>query len=501
MGFDRDQSPFVSTNVRKLRRRMFIAGCLLFGLLIWLGSGRAWAQPGSNDRPHYVSKSEFRIPFNLDPGNPRLLEIQLYVSEDLGQSWLKIASAAPEQGGFRFLANHDGLYYFTVRTVDISNKGSPPAILPGAPPQIRVCVDTQKPLVSLRQAPAREGLVGVEWESRDENLDVNGFVLEFRTLNSQDWLPLTVEGGRTGQRYWNPGAPGSIETRLRVRDLARNEGEAHRTINGLNESGGRSSNGESQQFGGNYNDPDAGRGSAPGSSRSDPRYVNSAQISLNYEIREEGPSGTSSVELWETRDTRNWNKLKEDRSHQPPLTFEVKDEGVYGFTLVAKSGVGLYERLPRSGDAPQVWVEVDLKRPEISFVHAVVDPGPETGKLTITWKATDKNLARNPISLSYSKEPEGPWTPIESGLPNVGSHVWRIPTGVPYQFYVQVEAIDKAGNIGKRKTQELVKVDLKKPRSVILEVAPAGVSGTGGSAGGNSKAPVDSQSNWRPMKE
>jgi len=67
-----------------------------------------------------------------------------------------------------------------------------------------------------------------------------------------------------------------------------------------------------------------------GSSRTEPRYVNSKRISLNYEIKEEGPSGTSAIELWLTRDGRAWDKYKEDASHQPPLTFEVKEEGQYG---------------------------------------------------------------------------------------------------------------------------------------------------------------------------
>jgi hypothetical protein len=484
MGLSRDHSPIPCTNLRGFRRRIFVAGCILVALLIWLGSGRVWAQGGANDRPHYMGRSTFRIPFNVDPGNPRLFEIQLFISENLGQTWQKIASAAPEQGAFQFRAERDGLYYFTVRTVDTSGKGSPPSILPGSPPQIRICVDTQAPLVSLSQAPpVRDGRVGVEWEIRDENLDVNGILLEYRAVGSQDWIPLTVEGGRTGQRYWTPGTPGSVEVRLRARDLAKNEGEAHRTI------GGAGDGGDGRQLGGNYNDPDAGRGSAPGSSRSDPRYVNSKRISLNYEIKEEGPSGTSSVELWMTRDGRSWDRSTEDKSHQPPLTFSVIEEGLYGFTLLVKSGVGLSERPPRGGDAPQVWVEVDLHEPVVAFVHAEVDPGPDTGKLTIAWKATDKNLGRDCVTLSYSKDPEGPWTQIATGQPGSGSYVWHMPpSGIPYQFYVQAEAVDKAGNVGKRRTQEVVKVDLKKPKGIILDVAPAGA--------GTPKS-TDSESNKR----
>lgn len=472
MGLFRHHPPMPYTNPRDLRRRLFIGGFILAAVLIWLGGSHVRAQGTGSDRPHYVPKSTFRIPFNVDASNTRLLEVQLFVSEDQGQTWQKAASAAPEQGGFHFRAERDGLYYFTVRTVDINGKASPPTIQ-GVAPQIRVYVDTQLPLVSLRQAPYRNGLVGVEWEIREENLDVNNLYLDYRTGNGQDWIPLTVEGGRTGQRYWNAGAFGNLEARLRVRDLAKNEGEARLRLNGGGEGGG-----DSRALGGNYADPDAARGLPPGSSRTEPRYVNSKRISLNYEIKEEGPSGTSSVELWATRDGQAWDRLKEDVSHQPPLVVDVKDEGIYGFTLLVRSGVGLSEREPRRGDVPQAWVEVDLHEPVIEYVDTKVDPGPDLGKLTIAWKATDKNMARDPIRLSYSKDPEGPWTEIAPSQPNSGSYVWRMPpTGIPYQFYVQVEATDKAGNVGKRRTEKMVKVDLKKPKGIILDIGPANAGG------------------------
>ena len=279
MGSLREYPPIPCTNLPGLRRRLLFAGVILAGILIWLGSGRVWAQ--GNDRPHYVPKLVFRIPFNVDANNPRLLEVRLFVSEDQGQNWQRVSSVPPEQGGFQFRAEHDGLYFFTVQTVDINNKPSPPNVQ-GMPPQIRVYVDTQNPLVSLRQAPARDGQVGVEWEIREENLDVNSLILEYHTAGSQEWIPLTVEGGRTGQRYWNPGVAGNVEARLRVRDLAKNLGEAQRVL----VAGGGESGGDSRQLGGNYNDPDAGRSMPAGSSRAEPRYVNAKR--LQFELRDQG---------------------------------------------------------------------------------------------------------------------------------------------------------------------------------------------------------------------
>src|SRR5260370_14468994 len=72
MGLRSDHPTIPCTNLRGLRRRLLIAGFVLAGVLIWLGGGRVWAQGTANDRPHYVPKSMFRIPFNIDAGNARL---------------------------------------------------------------------------------------------------------------------------------------------------------------------------------------------------------------------------------------------------------------------------------------------------------------------------------------------------------------------------------------------------------------------------------------------
>jgi hypothetical protein len=210
----------------------------------------------------------------------------------------------------------------------------------------------------------------------------------------------------------------------------------------------------------------------------DRRLVNSKRISLNYELKEVGPSGVSTIELWYTQDGRAWSRYPLPRSgdevQRPPLVFEVNQEGVYGFTLVAKSGVGLGERPPQVGDRPQVWVEVDLTRPLVSLQNVLVGQGPDKGKLTVHWTARDKNLGRDPIAISYAEQAGGPWTPIVEHIQNTGRYVWSMPERVPYQFLVRVEAADLAGNVGEAVTPTMVKVDLAQPKVRILQVEPAG---------------------------
>jgi hypothetical protein len=156
------------------------------------------------------------------------------------------------------------------------------------------------------------------------------------------------------------------------------------------------------------------------------------------------------------------------------MQFEMAREGLYGFTLVVRSGVGLGDSPPQVGDPPQVWVEVDWTKPSVEDVAAVVGRGPDTGKLTVTWRALDKNMAAQPITLSYAQQKDGPWTPFARDLENTGRYVWRMDQNVPFKFFVRVEAKDKAGNVGSADTDKQAIVDLSQPKGVILGVEPGG---------------------------
>jgi hypothetical protein len=432
---------------------------LLAGLLL---PGPARAQgPAPEAGVSYTRQPLFHIPFHTDAGDRRIQQVQLFYSTDQGRNWRLYASAVPTEKYFKqFTAEQDGLFWFAVRTQDVAGQFYPPAV-ESLRPQLKVFVDTQPPAITLEALPPREGTVGVRWEVRDENLDPASLRLDYRLPGAGDWRPLGMDAVAVGQRYWQAGTNGAQEVRLQARDRADNRSEKIITINPAGNGG-------------------AGFMSAtgPGAASDNIRMVNSKRISLNYEVQDVGPSGISLVELWYTRDGRNWQKYRDYPNQQPPLVFEVQDEGLYGFTLIVRSGVGLGERPPQVGDPPQAWVKVDLTNPVVRLLGAEVGRGNEAGNLTITWSATDENLGRQPVTLSYAEQAEGTWTPIAANLENTGRYVWKMPpTGVPYRFLVRVEAADRAGNVGRDQTANPVIVDLAKPRASILKVEPAEKTG------------------------
>lgn len=198
--------------------------------------------------------------------------------------------------------------------------------------------------------------------------------------------------------------------------------------------------------------------------------VNTRKIRLNYSVSDVGPSGVAAVELWATRDGRTWQRYSNEPPPAGPLVVHVAEEGRYGFSIVVKSGVGLKSTAPETGDAPQLWVEVDETKPTVYVKDVRFGKGGDQGTLHIQYAANDVNICDRPVTISMSTHRDGPWTPIASGLENTGNYVWTMPKDVPYQFYVKVEACDRAGNTGGCCYHDPVKVDLTRPKGTILGV-------------------------------
>ena len=197
------------------------------------------------------------------------------------------------------------------------------------------------------------------------------------------------------------------------------------------------------------------------------RLVNTKRITLNFEVKDVGPSGLANVELWYTQNCRDWKKY-DAGANSKAYVVEVDEEGMYGFTLVARSGLGLSKEAPVSGDQPQVWTIVDLTPPEVQVTE--VAPNADSKQLVIAWKASDKNFSRTPISLSYAETEAGPWRMIAANLENNGKYTWQMPPGTPAKFIVRAEATDLAGNVSRALWSKPLLLDNSTPTVSITNV-------------------------------
>lgn len=342
------------------------------------------------------------------------------------------------------------------------------------------------------------------------------------------WTPLPVVPGERGNQRFRPGLPGDVTVRLTLRDLAGNEATDEKTVPGtsgllttsavapvapaptLNNPGmipppapppvgapiGVSSAATAPAPVplptpaaveptpapvplANTATAVAGGTTPPRGPLPPLQIVNKKQIKLGFDVAKFGPSGLGSVEVYVTTDEgATWEKSTGEVSVSLPVSAEVKGpapvrgmvtvqlprDGVsYGFFLVVKSRAGLGKPAPQPGEVPQVRVEVDTTQPSAELYA----PQPDAARreaLVLAWKAEDRNLAANPVSLEWSASPNGPWDYIgEPQLPNTGRYTWVVPEKTPPKVYLRLTVRDTAGNAAVAQTPEPVLIDLSVP--------------------------------------
>ena len=169
----------------------------------------------------------FRIPFNVDPADrPRLKEVQLWVSDDLGFKWAPKSRTTPDRPAFTFRSNKDGEYWFAVRTLD--NKGQLfPSDEEKPEPSMKVVVDTSPPSIVLEPYGRRGSLATVRWEVRDEHLDLGSLVVEYQTAGAREWRSVPVtRPALIGSANWDAGTVDPIKVRASIADRAGNVSES-----------------------------------------------------------------------------------------------------------------------------------------------------------------------------------------------------------------------------------------------------------------------------------
>jgi hypothetical protein len=154
------------------------------------------------------------------------------------------------------------------------------------------------------------------------------------------------------------------------------------------------------------------------------------------------------------------------------IVVPVAQEGVpVGYYVVVKSKAGLGKSPPVKSDIPHIRVEVDTTFPEAVLYSPQPEPG-QRDTLVLTWKATDRNLSLNPVTLEWSEKREGPWSPIGPGeLPNTGKYTWAMHPNMPASVYLKLMVKDSAGNVAVAQTQEPLLIDLNIPEVNVLGIS------------------------------
>ena len=458
----------------------------------------------------YHNATSFKIPFEIGSADKkRIKSIELYVSEDRGETWKLYTSTTASTSYFAFRGNREGEFWFAIRTLDISGRYNPSDDQP-IEPDWRVMVDTQKPSLAL-EVIARQGpMAAVRWDARDENLNVSSLKIEYSQPGTGIWRPVPIDRlAPSGETQWDAGSANALRLRASIEDKAGNiqifetdlpdgvaqrpqfsggkpesmDSQAPAPIAHMASAGDRrgilgmqnprgmpsqpsqgdwvdnpasqagpvaESNRMSQVYQGQ---PGANTASRPADTRgqevvaSHVNLINSPKFPLNYSVDDAGPNGPATVELWITRDGgKNWSRWAEDSDRTSPFPVDLGGEGFYGLSIVARSLAGQGDEIPRPGSQAQIWVEVDSTPPAIVLNTIKLGVGNQSGRVLIPWRAEDRNFVSRPISLFYRPETSNQWIPIAENIENSGQYFWTPGPQVPPVFHIRIEAVDKAGN-------------------------------------------------------
>ncbi len=479
--------------------------------------------------PIYTRQTSFSIPFRIDRAERTATEpvaVQLQVSVDRGTTWRAQGRIPPNAGRFEFRAAADGEYWFAVQTIDNQNRLRPPkADAPG----LRVIVDTALPKLELGAHRGPNGEITVRWQITEPNLDPGSVQIAYRTNVSPTMQSVAIDRNRlAGENlvhmgdasWWLQDGGSRVEIRAEARDRAGNIAVTNAQVSLADpppaETAANSpppgtmpaTGAPALQGQGNARRPLLHTASLPmpeasvaiqinpaignrygqqaaessrGVAGSDePRMVNTRMFELEYAVDSVGPSGIARVELWGTRDGgQTWTSLGVDEDKKSPFLVSVPEEGMYGFRITVRSGVGIGGEPPALGAAPEARIGVDLTKPDVRIVSAEQLTGKDSGKLVVSWEARDRMLARQGISLFYSVSPGGPWQPIAVGLENSGQYAWMADKDVPERIYLRVEARDEAGNLGIFESPQAVALDRVHPNVHIRDIRPVGQSADG----------------------
>jgi hypothetical protein len=190
-------------------------------VLVWVAGGAKNLKAEGNVLFH--NATSFKIPFNVDAADKRKIKsLELYVSEDKGETWRLYTSITPTYDHFAFRGTRDGEYWFAVRTLDVYGRYNPKDDAP-IEPVWRVVVDTQKPTFAM-EVVARQGTTAtVRWDARDENLDVASLKIEYSQPGTGVWRPVPIDRLLpSGETRWDAGSANVLRLRGSVGDKAGN---------------------------------------------------------------------------------------------------------------------------------------------------------------------------------------------------------------------------------------------------------------------------------------
>jgi Flp pilus assembly protein TadD len=164
-----------------------------------------------------------------------------------------------------------------------------------------------------------------------------------------------------------------------------------------------------------------------------------------------------------------------------PIVFDAESDGLYGFYIVLRNAAGASAPPPEPETAPQKWVRVDRRAPDVQVLTLRPDAHFQDNRdVHIRWTVQDGNLPNRPVKLHYRSAQTKTYRLIADLLEADGSYRWTVPESISGRIELKVSAADRAGNTG-RYIADRMSVD---PRTMQLLMGNAGMREGGASNAG-----------------
>ena len=181
----------------------------------------------------------FGIPFQINADNDAFIEVQLYLSRDLGSSWKFAGRQTTDRKDFPFESTEDGEYWFSMKTLDRDRR-----LLPEGDPQpeLKIIVDTVKPTLDFQVEADAAGRVVCRWTAKDKNLRPESLqifyqnALQANSSNSWKRVPVNLNGRQRAGVYsdqiawWPETAERQLRVAVEIKDIAGNTVQVDRRL-------------------------------------------------------------------------------------------------------------------------------------------------------------------------------------------------------------------------------------------------------------------------------
>lgn len=168
---------------------------------IAVGTGSQYAEDMASPDVQVVNFLRFNLDYQIENGPSGISRIDLYVTRDDGQTWMKWSQHDGQESPLqvvldqRFNRQQEGSYGF--RLVPVSGAGlADPAPTPGSMPEMKVHVDRTPPMIKVYAPtadPNKRNALQLHWEATDKNFGEDPIAIEWSEQPNGPWKP--VSGG------------------------------------------------------------------------------------------------------------------------------------------------------------------------------------------------------------------------------------------------------------------------------------------------------------------